>query len=203
MAEVEAILFDVGGVLLTNGWDQRDRAAVLEHFELDQDKFEARHKEIYAQWDTGRITVDEYLDATIFHTPRSFRSEAFFLAICERSQLLEGGALGILEEIAASNRYLLGSLNNEPRETNAYRFRRFQLGRFLRLRLSSSYLGLRKPDAAIYHRALDILGLPADRVLLIDDRQENVDAASSVGLSAIRFENAAQLRRELTGLGIL
>ncbi|WP_420238538.1 HAD-IA family hydrolase [Telmatobacter bradus] len=203
MAGVEAILFDVGGVLLTNGWDLRDRTAVLEHFELDQNEFEARHKEVYTQWDTGQITVDQYLEATVFHTPRSFRSEAFFLAICERSQLLEGGAIGILEEIAASNKYLLGSLNNEPRETNEYRFRRFQLGRFLRLRLTSSYLGLRKPDPAVYHRALDILGIPADRVLLIDDRQENVDTAAFVGLQAMLYENAAQLRRELTGMGIL
>jgi len=199
----EVILFDVGGVLLTNGWDHQDRAAVLEHFELDRDEFEQRHSSAYPGWDKGEITVDEYLNQTVFHQPRSFRPEAFFLAICERSQKLENGALRILEEVAASNKYLLGSLNNEPRETNEYRFRRFGLGRNLRIRLTSSYLGASKPDSAIYHKAMDILGFPGERILFIDDRLENLEAARSAGLRILHFTGAVKLREDLVELGVL
>jgi putative hydrolase of the HAD superfamily len=121
----------------------------------------------------------------------------------EQSKLLADGALGTLEELAASNKCLLGALNNEARETNEYRFKTFGLRNYFKLALSSCYLGLRKPDAAIYERALDILGRPAKRVLFIDDRTENVNAAMQVGLKAIRFDGSADLRHELTRMGVL
>jgi putative hydrolase of the HAD superfamily len=98
---------------------------------------------------------------------------------------------------------LLGALNNEARETNEYRFKTFGLRNYFNVALSSCYLGLRKPDAAIYETALDILGKPAKRVLFIDDRTENVVAAMQVGLKAIRFDGSADLRHELTRMGVL
>jgi putative hydrolase of the HAD superfamily len=98
---------------------------------------------------------------------------------------------------------VLGALNNEARETNAYRFEHFGLRSYLRVALSSCYLGLRKPEAAIYQRALDILSRPAERILFIDDRVENVDAAVDSGMKGIRFEGAESLRRELVRLGVL
>jgi putative hydrolase of the HAD superfamily len=113
------------------------------------------------------------------------------------------GALGILTELAASNHCLLGALNNEARETNKYRFDHFRLRELFKLTLSSCYLGLRKPEPAIYRRALDILNRPAERVLFIDDRAENVAGAAAAGLKAIRFEGAESLRRELANLEVL
>jgi putative hydrolase of the HAD superfamily len=98
---------------------------------------------------------------------------------------------------------MVGALNNEARETNEFRLRTFGLRSLLQVVLSSCYLGLRKPDAAIYHRALDILGQEPGRVLFIDDRVENAAAAAAVGMRTIRFEGAAQLRGELEALGVL
>ena len=170
MYPFDAILFDVGGVLLTNGWDHRERAEVLDRFHLDQAAFEARHPEPYRAWERGAISVQAYLDATIFTEPRGFSHDDFFAAMCGQSHLLPDGALGILKELAASDKCLLGALNNEARETNAYRFREFGLRKVFRVALSSCYVGLRKPEPAMYRRALDILGAPAERVLFIDDR---------------------------------
>jgi putative hydrolase of the HAD superfamily len=116
---------------------------------------------------------------------------------------MPNGALRILEELFASNKCLLGALNNESRETNEYRFRRFGLRDLFSVALSSCYLGLRKPDAVIYQRALEILCKPAERILFIDDRQDNADAAAEAGMKAIRFEGEAALRRELESLGVL
>ena len=121
----------------------------------------------------------------------------------EQSKPLADGALGTLEELSASNNCLLGALNNEARETNEYRFKTFGLRNYFKVALSSCYLGLRKPDPAIYETALDILGKPAKRVLFIDDRTENVVAAMQVGLKAIRFDGSADLRHELTRMGVL
>jgi putative hydrolase of the HAD superfamily len=97
---------------------------------------------------------------------------------------------------------MVGALNNEARETNEYRFREFGLREHLSVSLSSCYLGLRKPDPAIYHRALDILGRPAERILFIDDRAENAAAAAGVGMKAIQFKGAESLRVELVSLGV-
>ena len=203
MFPFDVILFDVGGVLLTNGWDTRERGEVLERFHLDRATFESRHQEPYRAWERGAITATSYLDATVFYEPRSFSREEFFAAICGQSKLLPQGALGTLRELAASNQCLLGALNNEARETNEHRFTTFGLRNCFRVALTSCYLGLRKPDAAIYARALEILGRPAERILFIDDREENTTAARQAGMQAIQFRGDDALRYELKGLGVL
>jgi putative hydrolase of the HAD superfamily len=97
---------------------------------------------------------------------------------------------------------MVGALNNEARETNEYRFREFGLRQYFSVALSSCYLGLRKPDAAIYNRALDILCRPAGRILFIDDRPENVAGATGVGIQGIVFKGAQRLMVELEKLGL-
>ena len=199
----DVILFDVAGVLLTNGWDRGERTAAIEHFHLDLAAFESRQLAPYDAWERGWTPVAAYLDATVFFEPRGFSHDEFFAFMLTQSQLQPDGALGILKELAASNQYLLGAFNNEPRETNEYRFQRFGLRELFQVTLCSCYLGLRKPEPAIYQQALGILGRPAERILFIDDRQENVAGAEAAGMRAIRFEGEAALRRELASLGVL
>ena len=98
---------------------------------------------------------------------------------------------------------MLGALNNEARETNEFRFGKFELRRYLKVAFSSCYMGLRKPEPAMYRRALDILGSAPNRTLFIDDRQENVDGAAAAGIKALRFAGAQALRSELGKLGVL
>jgi putative hydrolase of the HAD superfamily len=203
MFPFDAILFDVGGVLLTNGWDHRERAAVFSRFHLDRTGIEAHHAKIYNAWERGEITADEYLDAAVFYEPRSFTREEFFDAICAQSTLLPDGALGILKELAASHKCRLGLLNNEARETNEYRFDRFGIRAFAEFAFTSCYMGMRKPDPVIYERVLGILGVAGDRTLFIDDREENVAGALTAGMKAIRFTGEAALRSELQTLKVL
>jgi putative hydrolase of the HAD superfamily len=202
MFPFDAILFDVGGVLLTNGWDHRERASVIEHFHLDRDAFEARHPEPNDAWERGAITANEYLDATVFYEPRSFSHEEFLAAICDQSVPLGDSALRILGELSASDKCMVGCLNNEARETNDYRFERYGLRKHFKVAFSSCYVGLRKPAAPIFCRALDILGTPPERVLFIDDRPENVAGAESVGMKGVRFTGESALRSELRSLGV-
>ncbi len=203
MLPFDVILFDVGGVLLTNGWDRGERAAAVARFDLDADEFERRHERVFEAWERGEIGAGEYLDAVVFYEPRRFSSDEFFAFILAQSKLLKDGALEILAEISASNKYLIGALNNEARETNDFRFEKFGLRRYLKVAFSSCYVGLRKPNAAIYRRTLDILGTARERTLFIDDRQENVAGAEAVGMAAVRFEGAAALRARLAAMGIM
>jgi putative hydrolase of the HAD superfamily len=202
MIPFDVILFDVGGVLLTNGWDHCERHVVLRQFGLDEAEFEARHPKANDAWERDVITAKQYLDETVFYQPRHFTADDFMQAMFAQSIPLPNGGLSILQELAASGKWMLGCLNNEAREPNEYRFKRYNLREALDVALSSCYLGLRKPQAAIYRRALDILGKPAERILFIDDRQENVAGAAAAGIKAIRFEGADTLRRDLETLGV-
>jgi len=202
MLPFDVILFDVGGVLLTNGWDHGERAAAIEKFHLDATELNARHEEVFAAWDRGAITMDDYLNATVFYEPRSFSREEFVAFLFDQSKLLPDGALDILKELANGGNYLVGALNNEARETNDYRFEKFGLRNFFKVALSSCYLGLRKPDEAIYRLAIDVMGGKPERILFIDDRQENIEAARAKGIVAIRFTGADALRCELSNLEV-
>ncbi len=197
------ILFDVGGVLLTNSWDRRERAAVAAALHLEARDLEARHLEIDGLWERGGMTIEAYLNFVIFHQPRAFTRDQFVSCLLDQSKLLPGGAMDVLKELAASGKYFLGALNNEAREINEYRFKSFGLRNYFRIALSSCYLGLRKPEPAMYRRAIDIVGGPAERILFIDDREENVAGAATAGLTALRFTGSDALRRALADRGVL
>ena len=201
---IAAILFDVGGVMLTNGWDHNERAAVLKQFNLDHDAFEARHEKPNDAWERDSIDIYGYLDATVFFEPRSFTPDDFIAAMKARSTPLQpSNAIPVLREIATANKWLVGLLNNESRALHQYRMQKFGLNQFLDVQFSSCYLGMRKPDADIYRRALDILALPGDQVVFIDDRKGNTDAAAALGMHAIQFQSEDQLRSDLHEVGIL
>lgn len=203
MFPFDVILFDVGGVLLTNGWDRGERAAAVAHFGLDAAALEIRHEEVMDAWERGEIDLNQYLDVAVFYEPRAFSRSEFFSFMLAQSQKLPHGALHILAELAESNSCLIGALNNEARETNEFRFAHFGLRRYFKVALSSCYVGLRKPEPAMYRRALDILGCAPERVLFIDDREENVAGGLAAGMKAIRFTEADALRGELRSLGVL
>jgi putative hydrolase of the HAD superfamily len=203
MSPFDVILFDVGGVLLTNGWDHGERRAAVERFHLNREELEARHAKAADAWERGESTLDQYLDEAVFYEPRNFTREEFFDFMLEQSQLLKDGAMEILKELSASNGCMVGALNNEARETNEFRFGKFDLRRYFKVALSSCYVGLRKPEPAIYRRALDILGTRPQRVLFIDDRAENVAGGAASGMTAIQFKGEASLRAELERMGVL
>jgi putative hydrolase of the HAD superfamily len=139
----------------------------------------------------------------VFYQPRDFSREEFFAAICAQSKQLPDGATCVVKELAASDKCMLGTLNNEARETHEFRMENFGLRNYLKFTLTSCYLALRKPDPKIYCHALGILGTAPERSLFIDDRLGNVAAAAALGMKAIRFTGADALRRDLEEFGVL
>jgi putative hydrolase of the HAD superfamily len=115
MATITTILWDVGGVLLTNGWDRKGRAAVLSQFGLDRDAFDERHEMSNDAWEKGSITVEEYLRKTVFYEPRDFSPSDFLAAMKAQSEILQDSALRIVANLAASDSLFIGMVNNEAR----------------------------------------------------------------------------------------
>ncbi len=155
MAAIELILFDIGGVLGTNGWDHNERTSVITELGIDRAAFEARHEEAIDTWESGRMTLDEYIDFTVFNEPREFTREQFKELMFAQSAPFPA-AIDFAASLARSRRFTMMTLNNEPLELQKYRERLFSLPPIFTAFLSSCYLGVRKPDPCIYERALSI-----------------------------------------------
>ena len=199
MTGIKHIFFDIGGVLGSNGWDHEQRERAIQRFDLNPEDFEWRHKEVVSEFEEGRITLDEYLDIAVFHTPRSFSREEF--AEFMRSQSIPDEAtIGIAHRLSRHAGFTLMTMNNESEELNRYRIEKFGISQIFEAFLSSCWLGVRKPLRRFYHRGLGIADADASSSLFIDDRPQNLLSATTVGLNVIHFKSSEQLRSDLERL---
>lgn len=196
---ISVLFFDVGGVLLSNGWDRGSRRHCIETFGLDWEEFQDRHEFISESFETGEMTLDDYLDRTVFYRARSFSRQEFVDGMYAESYLLPG-TLELVSKFR--DRYLLSTLNNESRELNEYRIERFGLRNVFELFVTSSYVGVKKPHREIFQIALDITQRQPDEAVFIDDRSLNLDGARELGIHTIQFQDTAQLETALAELGV-
>jgi putative hydrolase of the HAD superfamily len=203
LPEITAIFWDVGGVLLSNAWDRAQRQLTLQHFGLGENarEFDERHEMLISSFERGKITLDQYLKRSIFYRPRTFTPQEFKSYMFSLSQP-NPEALDLARSLSRSRKYLMSTINNESKELNAYRIQTFGLREIFSLFVSSCFAGLRKPEEQIYRLALDLAQRSPEECCFVDDRALNVDAAAQLGMSAIRMENAEQLRGELQKLGV-
>lgn len=197
--QIETIFWDIGGVLLTNGWDLGQRTRVLGSLGVDLDAYEALHDKENWFWERGLITAEEFFRRTVFvPNPRLGLSFAqLWPLVCAESRVLHPEVFTLLDALSTHRQYRLATLNNESRELNAHRLDAFDLRRRFDFFLCSGYVGEMKPAAAIYRSAIEISGQPAATSLFIDDKAENCDAARALGMHAIRFETPRELAAEL------
>jgi putative hydrolase of the HAD superfamily len=201
LAKISAIFWDVGGVLLSNAWDHEQRQRTLKQFHLDEVEFESRHEMLVSSFERGKISLQEYLERTIFYRPRSFTPDAFREYMFSLSQP-DKATLQLAAELARSGKYLMSTINNESKELNSFRIQTFGLRQIFSLFVSSCFVGLRKPEEGIYRLALEITQRAPEECCFVDDRPLNLDSASRLGMRVIQKENAEQLRRELQTLGV-
>ena len=201
MADVTALFWDVGGVILSNGWDRAARAAAAKQFGLDWEDFQDRHELASPAFETGQITIDTYLQRTVFYRKRAFTRDEFIAFIFEQSQEFPESR-AVLSELAQAGKYLLATINNEPLELNVRRIEQFHLRREFEAFFSSCFVRIRKPDEAIYRLALEVTQRRAEECIFIDDRALNLECARQMGMRTIHFENAAQLRQDLQANGV-
>ena len=202
MAEVSTLFWDIGGVILTNGWERDSRRAAAGRFHLDWEELEDRHELTNPAFETGQISLDEYLHRTIFYRPRPFSPEEFKTFLFEQSRELPESR-AVLDAVTRSGKYFVAAINNEGREVNEYRIRQFDLRRNFAAFFSSCYVNLRKPDEALYRLALNVTGQAAEECVFIDDRGINVEYAARLGMRTIQFQSAAQLKEELNQYGVI
>jgi len=199
MTEIRHIFFDIGGVLGSNGWDREQRTEAVRKFGLNADDFQWRHEEVTGEWEEGRITIEEYLDISVFYTKRDFSREEFIKFMYAQSVPNEA-TIQIARLLSRQPGYTLMTLNNESEELNRHRIEKFGISQIFEAFLSSCWLGVRKPIRRFYHRALGIAHAEPASSLFIDDRQQNLIPASSLGMNVLLFKSAEQLRSDLERL---
>jgi len=198
---IDSLFWDIGGVLATNGWDHNSRMEAVQAFGLDWEEFRERHDLSFPAFDAGQITLDQYLDQTLFYRARKFSREEFTAFMFAQSKEYPESR-AVLDDAAQTDRYYIASINNEPRELNQYRIEAFNLRKDFQAFFSSCFLNARKPEEHIYRIALEVSQRKPEKSVFIDDRPLNLENPRRLGMSVIHFQNAQQLRSDLRALGI-
>ncbi len=181
----KTLFTDLGGVLLTNGWDRGGRTKAAEHFNLDKDDVDERHHLTFDTYEIGRLSLDEYLDRTIFNQYRPFSREDFKGFMFSQSKPLPG-MLEMIKELREAYDFRLVAISNEGRELAQYRIDSFGLRTLFDAFFVSGFLHVRKPDATIFEIAMDAMQAPKQSTLYMDDRLLFVEVANSLGLNAFQ-----------------
>jgi putative hydrolase of the HAD superfamily len=198
---ITTLFLDIGGVLLTNGWDHNARKLAAEKFSLDGDEMNERHHLTFDTYEEGKLSLDEYLDRVVFYQKRTFSRDEFKAFMFAQSRPFPE----MIEMVGKlKNQYCLqvAAVSNEGRELTVYRVQQFKLGSFIDFFISSCFVHYRKPDADLYHIALDIAQVSPEQVIYIDDRPMFVEVAQSLGIKGILHSGYAATRAALAGLGL-
>ena len=184
---ISTLFLDIGGVLLTNGWDRSSRKLATEKFNLDLAEMEERHHLTFDIYEMGKITLDEYLKRAVFYTKRDFSPDDFKSFMYDQSKPYEE-TIEYFKELKVKHRLKVIAVNNEGRELNEYRIKKFGLHELYDAFVSSCYVELRKPDVDIFNLACDIAQSMPQQAMMVDDRAMFAEVAGSIGIMELHFE---------------
>lgn len=181
---IKALLLDIGGVILSKGWDRHARARAAERFEYNHDEVDERHDIAVQIYEEGDMTLDQYLDLVVFFKARGFSRDDYKTFMFSQSKPYPD-MLRLFSELKAKHAMKVIALSNEGRELTLYRVRSFELAALIDFFVVSCFVHCRKPDSRIFHLALDQVQLPLDAIVYLDDTPLHVEVARELGVSAI------------------
>lgn len=200
-AKITTLFLDIGGVLLTNGWDRDARRRAAKEFELDFDEMEDRHHETFDTYEQGKLSLSEYLNRIVFFDSRPFSAEEFKKFMFAQSRPLPD-MIDLVRKLSSRYGLKVAAVSNEGRELQVYRVHTFGLPEFIDFFVVSSFVRLRKPDKDIYRLALDVSQAPPEEVAYIDDRRMFVEVAQSLGIHGIHHTGYPSTRDALAEAGL-
>jgi putative hydrolase of the HAD superfamily len=201
MTQITHLFTDLGGVLLTNGWDRGLRTLVATHFAIDPAEMDERHHLTYDTYEAGKISLEEYLRRVVFWQPRSFSYEQVVEFMVTQARCFPE-MIEMVRGVKERYRLKVAVVSNEGRELTADRIRRFGLKEFVDFFVVSSYVHFRKPDEDIFRIALDIAQAEPQQVVYLDDRHMFVEVAGRLGMNALWHRDYASTRAALAELGL-
>jgi putative hydrolase of the HAD superfamily len=201
MTQITTLFVDIGGVLLTNGWDKKARRLAAQTFALDTEDMNERHHLTFDTYEAGKISLDEYLDRVVFYQERSFTRDQFRDFMHAQSRPIPE-MIELVCRLKSQYGLKVAAVSNEGRELNVYRIGTFKLGAFIDFFVSSCFVHFRKPDADIFRVALDIAQVAPEQVIYLEDRPMFVEVAGALGIRGIIHAGYETTRQELAELGL-
>jgi putative hydrolase of the HAD superfamily len=198
---ITTLFLDLGGVLLTNGWDRHARELAAQTFGLDRKEMDERHHLTFDTYEVGKLTLDQYLSRVVFYEKRSFTEQEFRDFMLAQSKEFPE-MTDLIRTLKAQYKLKVAVVNNEGRELNEYRIRAFNLHSFVDFFISSCIVHVRKPDEDIYRIALDIAQIPPEQVAYLDDRLMFVQIADGLGIHGIHHTDYGSTCAKLAALGL-
>ncbi len=198
---IATLFVDVGGVLLTNGWDHLERKRAAKHFKLNWAEMDERHRLVFETHEEGKLSFDEYVGWIVFYEKRLFTRNQFRDFMFAQSKPYPK-MLDLVAQLKAQHGLKIVVVSNESREVNAYRIRTFKLDRFVDTFISSCFVGMRKPDVEIFRLALDLAQTPAAQAVFIDNTAMFVQIAERLGMRSILHVDCESTRASLAALGL-
>ena len=195
------IFVDIGGVLLTNGWDHHARRRAVKHFKLQWAEMEVRHRLTFEIHEQGKLSFDEYLNQVVFYQKRAFTKAQFRTFMFAQSKPFPK-MIELVTQLKLRHGLKVAVVSNESRELNAYRIGRFKLGGFVDAFISSCFVHLRKPDVEIFKLALDIAQTTPQHVVYIENTPMFVQIAEKLGIRSILHTDYKSTRAGLALLGV-
>jgi len=184
---IKTLFLDIGGVLLSNGWQQDSRELACKHFALDFESINQRHKLVFETFENGKMTLDEYLDLVIFNKKRRFSKKQFSVFMLKQTHQTPGmfRLFNELMKLKKNSGFKVIAVSNEARELNEYRIHTYGLNHLIDFFASSCYLHKRKPNKEIFSLAIDMAQTDPRNCVYIDDQKLFVEVASTLGIKSI------------------
>lgn len=199
--QITCLFLDIGGVLLTDGWNTHARKLAASTFDLDFPEMEDRHRLVFSVYEEGKLSLKEYLNRTVFFEERPFTSDHFRQFMFAQSEA-DPEMIELVRTLKAKYGLKTIVVSNEARELNAYRIRKFSLDGFVDAFVSSCFVGIRKPDPDIFRLALDIAQVPPEQIAYLENTTMHVEVAASLGIRGIRHTDYASTRARLAEFGL-
>ncbi len=198
---ITTLFLDIGGVLLTNGWDHQARKRAATYFKLEWDEEEVLHHLMFDTYEEGKLTLDEYLSRAVFYEERPFTRDQYREFMFAQShpypEMIE-----LFTQLKVRHKLKIAVVSNEAREVNAYRIGKFKLNGFVDFFISSCFVHLRKPDADIFRLALDIAQTPVEQILYIENTPMFVQIAEGLGIQSILHTDYKSTCAKLASFGL-
>jgi len=199
--QITTLFLDIGGVLLTNGWDHNARRRAAQTFDLDYGEMDERHHLTFDTYEEGKLSLKEYLDRVVFFEDRPFSRDEFKSFMFAQSQPYPE-MISLIRTLKARYNLKVAAVSNEGRELTIYRIQKFDLGSFMDFFVSSCFVHYRKPDADIYRIALDIAQVSPEQVAYLEDRTMFVNIAQGLGIQGILHTSHESTQAALAALGL-
>ncbi len=199
--DIKALFLDIGGVLLTNGWDHIARKKAATYFKLEWVEMEERHGLNFTTFEEGKLTLEDYLIRTVFYEERPFTREQFQEFMFAQSRAFPE-MIKLIIKLKARYGLKIAVVSNEGRELNNYRIQKFKLNSFVDFFVSSCFVHLRKPDAEIFQLAVDLAQVQTEQILYIENTLMFTQIAENLGIRSILHMDYPSTSTKMASFGL-